>query len=344
VEGIAITSLNSSNGTWEYSIDGGTNWSSVGSVSSTSALLLRSTDLVRFVPNGQVGTTADFTFRGWDQTSGTPGNKADTSTNGGSTSFSLAVETASITVTNVNDPPVLSGIESTTLSYTEGTEIAISPNLALSDVDSANIASATIQITGNFRGSEDRLEVYGLYGNQTATWDANTGTLTITGSQTLARYQTILRTVSYWNYSDSPDPATRTVTFTINDGSANSNSVARAISIANVNDAPTAVADTATALEAGGQSNGTAGTNPSGNVLTNDTDVDAGDTKTVSGIAAGSVGSASGNVGSSVTGTYGSIIIAADGSYTYTVDNSNSAVQALRTTANTLSDVFTYTI
>ncbi len=111
-----------------------------------------------------------------------------------------------------------------------------------------------------------------------------------------------------------------------------------------LNDAPTAVVDTATAVEAGGVSNGTVGTNPTGNVLTNDTDADAGDTKTVSGVAAGVVGSASTSVGSSVSGTYGEIFLLADGSYTYTVDNTNSAVQALRLSSQTLSDVFTYTM
>ncbi len=116
------------------------------------------------------------------------------------------------------------------------------------------------------------------------------------------------------------------------------------VSVTNVNEGPLAVSDTATAIEAGGVSNGAAGTNPSGNVLTNDTDVDAGDSKTVSGVAAGVAGSASTNVGSAVTGSYGSINIAADGSYTYSVDNTNAAVQALRTSSNTLQDVFTYTM
>lgn len=96
-----------------------------------------------------------------------------------------------------------------------------------------------------------------------------------------------------------------------------------------------AIADTATAVEAGGVSNGTAGTNPTGNVLTNDT----GTGLTVVGVAAGTVGSASGSVGSAVTGMYGSINISSTGAYTYTVDNSNAAVQALRTTSNTLSEV-----
>ncbi len=116
------------------------------------------------------------------------------------------------------------------------------------------------------------------------------------------------------------------------------------VTIQGANDAPVGVNDTATAMEAGGVANGTAGTNPTGNVLTNDTDVDSGDTKTVSGVVAGPSASAVGSVGTGVTGSYGSITINADGSYSYTVDNSNSAVQALRTSGNTLQDVFTYQV
>ncbi len=115
------------------------------------------------------------------------------------------------------------------------------------------------------------------------------------------------------------------------------------IRLRNVNEAPTTVADTATATEASGTANGTAGTNPTGNVLTNDSDVDAGDTKTVSGVAAGVVGSASTNVGSPVNGSFGTVNIAANGAYTYTVNNSNATVQALAV-GQTINDVFTYTM
>ncbi|MFO0923544.1 MAG: cadherin domain-containing protein [Pirellulales bacterium] len=111
-----------------------------------------------------------------------------------------------------------------------------------------------------------------------------------------------------------------------------------------VNVATTTVSDAATALEAGGIANATAGTNPSGNVLTNDSDVDPGDSFSVTGVAAGVVSSASGSVASSVTGSYGSIQIQSDGTYSYTVDNNNTTVQALRTTSNTLQDVFSYTV
>src|SRR5207253_2065239 len=68
-----------------------------------------SSDKLRFVPDAQNATTASVTFRAWDQTSGTAGSKVDVSTNGGTTAFSTATATSQITVTAVNDAPVLSG-------------------------------------------------------------------------------------------------------------------------------------------------------------------------------------------------------------------------------------------
>ena len=108
-----------------------------------------------------------------------------------------------------------------------------------------------------------------------------------------------------------------------------------------------AVNDTATAIEAGGMVNGTSGTNPSANVLGNDTGATP---LTVTGVqllgastpSAVTAGTTSTN-GTVITGQYGSLTLGADGSYVYTVTNGNAAVQALRTTANTLTEVFTYT-
>ncbi|HEY7759918.1 MAG TPA: DUF2341 domain-containing protein, partial [Burkholderiales bacterium] len=107
VEGIAVAALVSGNGVWEYSLDGGGSWNPVGAVSDNSALLLRAADRLRFVPDGQNADLAVVSFRAWDQSSGTEGTKVDVSTNGGSTAFSSAVETANLTVTAVNDAPVL---------------------------------------------------------------------------------------------------------------------------------------------------------------------------------------------------------------------------------------------
>ena len=111
------------------------------------------------------------------------------------------------------------------------------------------------------------------------------------------------------------------------------------------NSAPVANADTATAVEAGGINNSQPGINPGGNVLSNDTDAE-GDPLSVIGIRTGTVDGTGtvGSVGTSLRGLYGDLLINADGSYSYTVDNNLAAVQALRQSGQTLNEVFTYTI
>ena len=116
------------------------------------------------------------------------------------------------------------------------------------------------------------------------------------------------------------------------------------ITITGANDAPIAVTDQVTAVEAYGYANATTGTNPSGNVLVNDIDVDSGDTKTIIGVAVGTVTSAGSQVGSLLTGTYGQFTLSPNGSYTYVVDNSNAAIEALRNSSETLQDIFTYSM
>jgi len=145
------------------------------------------------------------------------------------------------------------------------------------------------------------------------------------------------------------DKVTEVFTYTATDGSG-LKTANLTITITGTNDAPVAVADVASATEAGGAANATAGTNPTGNVLTNDTDVDTGDTKTVSAIHAGNATGTTGDsavaagTATSKAGSFGTISINADGSYTYTVDNTNATVQALLPSSSALTDTFTYTV
>jgi hypothetical protein len=106
--GIAITAADNSNGLWQYSRNGGASWTPVPAVSNSSAYLLPAdaTTKVRFVPSVNVNGTHGLTFRAWDQTSGSAGGFADTSTNGGSTAFSSATVTSFITVNAIDQPPV----------------------------------------------------------------------------------------------------------------------------------------------------------------------------------------------------------------------------------------------
>ncbi|TAV82630.1 DUF4082 domain-containing protein, partial [Rhizobium leguminosarum] len=107
------------------------------------------------------------------------------------------------------------------------------------------------------------------------------------------------------------------------------------------NTPPTAVADAGDATEKGGVANGSGGVVASGNVLTNDTDANAGDTKTVTAVV---FGATSGTLGTALNGTYGSLVLSASGVYSYAINEASAAVQALRQSTNTLSDVFSYTM
>ncbi|MGE5610929.1 MAG: hypothetical protein ACM359_16890, partial [Bacillota bacterium] len=119
LKGIAITAVDTTHGTWEYTTDGGTTWTAIAGVANTTALLLAAdaNTRVRFVPtanwNGTV--TAGLTFRAWDQTTGTAGATADTTTNGTTTAFSTATAQANIAVNAVNDVP----------SFTKGGDVSI---------------------------------------------------------------------------------------------------------------------------------------------------------------------------------------------------------------------------
>src|SRR5262249_43928495 len=115
---------------------------------------------------------------------------------------------------------------------------------------------------------------------------------------------------------------TITVEATPNDGLFNGSRATDSVTVQN--SAPLGVDDADSATEAGGVNNGTAGVDPSGNVLTNDTDAD-GDSKTVSAVRTGAeAGSGTaGTVGSPLAGSYGTLTLNANGTYSYAVNNGN---------------------
>ncbi|MDF3866398.1 VCBS domain-containing protein [Pseudomonas denitrificans (nom. rej.)] len=115
------------------------------------------------------------------------------------------------------------------------------------------------------------------------------------------------------------------------------------ITIDGRNDTPIARDDNALAVEAGGVNNGTPGFDPRGNVLDNDIDVDGvqyGETKSVVNFT--NQNGSTANAGSVLQGLYGKLVINADGSYEYRVDNDNPTVQAMRSANEKLQEVFIY--
>ena len=259
LSGIAITSA-TANGNWQYSSDGGTSWANFGSVSSTSALLLDSATLLRYQPDGINGETPSFTFKAWDQTSGTASSNAVRST-GDTTSgsaWSSVTIPFSTTVSAIADAPVVATSGGTT-AFTEAdgggsTPVAVDPGLTLSDVDSATLASATVTISGNFQSGQDLLAFANdgsTMGNIAASYNAATGVLTLTSSgatATLAEWQAALRAVTYGNGAEAPNTATRSIDFVVNDGAVSSSAVSKSLSVASINDTPSLSVPTSIAV------------------------------------------------------------------------------------------------
>ena len=132
VGGIAIIGV-SGQGTWKYSLNG-TTYYTLTAPSPSSALLLPSTAKLRYEPDGKNAETPTITYRAWDQTTGEQGNRVDISQAtavGGSTSYSAASDTATLTITAVNDAPVL---------------VAANPSLGVTSLNSASV----IALSGTF--------------------------------------------------------------------------------------------------------------------------------------------------------------------------------------------------
>jgi hypothetical protein len=153
---------------------------------------------------------------------------------------------ATLTITAVNDAPVLGGVAGG-FTYTENdAATAIAPALTVTDVDSTTMSSATITVSANFQSGQDVLSFVNSGGMGNIAGSAAGAVLTLTSAgntATTAQWQTALRAVRYNNSSDDPNTSVRTVTFQINDGGAAnnlSNQVSRTITVTAVNDAPTA--------------------------------------------------------------------------------------------------------
>lgn len=156
--------------------------------------------------------------------------------NDGADSSAASVRTVSITA--VNDVPVVS-MSGGAVSFTEnGPAVVIDASLTVSDSDSSVLAGATVRISANYVIGEDTLSVVNQLGI-TGTFDAGTGVLTLSGVASAVDYQLVLRSVTYLNGSDHPSTATRTMEVIVNDGAGDSAAATRQLGVNAVNDVPT---------------------------------------------------------------------------------------------------------
>jgi VCBS repeat-containing protein len=171
---------------------------------------------------------------------------------GGAVNNLSAPVTSTINVVSTNSAPQLAN--GSTITYTENDPATvINSVITVSDTDSPTLTGATVQITTGYNSAQDVLS-FTPVGGITGSFNSGTGTLTLSGTSSVANYQSALRSVKYTNTSEDPSTATRTVTFQVDDGSATnnlSNIVSSTVNITAVNDPPTAVAFSGLPAQAG---------------------------------------------------------------------------------------------
>jgi T1SS-143 domain-containing protein len=145
--------------------------------------------------------------------------------------------TATISVTPVNDAPVLSNVGGT-VTYTENDPATVvDGDITLTDVDDTMIEGATVSLIGS---SGEGLEflLFDPTPNITGSFDLNTEVLTLSGSATKAEYETVLRSVRYHSTDDSPPPGDRFLEFAVSDGDATSNVGTVTVTVVGAEDEP----------------------------------------------------------------------------------------------------------
>ncbi|MCP4818222.1 MAG: tandem-95 repeat protein, partial [Shimia sp.] len=245
----------------------------------------------------------------------------------------------------------------------EGETEEITFTYAVTDLDGdTSIATVTLTVigdndtpfvaNGSLAASEDaapvNFDLSSIGSDVDSDDDGSTLTYSITGTPSEGSASISGTTLTFDPASDFQDlgkDETRevTVTVTAEDAHGATHSADVTITVTGTNDVPVASADTNAedaVVEQGAIVAGDA--TAQGNVLANDTDVDANDTLVVTSVAAGAA-TGSGGVGALATGTYGSVQIAQDGSYTYLLDDSLAATDALAP-GQVVTDVFTYQV
>jgi len=148
-------------GTWQFSLNAGKSWLAVGPVSASSALLLPSTALVRFVPAVNQTGPATLMYRAWDQTVGTSGSLFAITSTGGASAFSTIAPTAALAVTQGQAGPAWFG-----------SGAALTPVLPFpSQANGDTVASV---FGPYFAGTATGIAVTALTGTADGTWQLST--------------------------------------------------------------------------------------------------------------------------------------------------------------------------
>lgn len=157
--------------------------------------------------------------------------------------------TRNVSVLTTNVPPALQGVPMAPLPYVQGTAaLPVAQAATVIDPDSINLSSATVQVSGNYQQGLDLLAAVTAGTGISQSFDAVSGTLVLSGIDSLANYQMVLRTVTYRTTSIQGSTALRTLTFVLDDGVAKSSQVTRGVRVIPFNFSPNVIGIESTPL------------------------------------------------------------------------------------------------
>ncbi len=141
--------------------------------------------------------------------------------------------TVTINVTAVNAAPVVTPTAGSAI-YNAGAEaVNVDAGVTVTDANSTSLTGATVSITAGLNPEHDFLE-FNSQNGITGSYNSTTGVLTLSGSATVAQYQTALQSIKFRTDSLSGTASTRTITYVVNDGgtvNSTSTPVTRGISV-----------------------------------------------------------------------------------------------------------------
>ncbi|MBT4945810.1 MAG: tandem-95 repeat protein, partial [Candidatus Marinimicrobia bacterium] len=153
------------------------------------------------------------------------------------------------------------------LQYMDGAgAVTLNNALTLVKASIANLTGATVQFTNGFSADQDEL-LFTDTATITGVWNDSSGTLTLSGIDTIEHYEQALRSIQYQNNKDAPDTSDRTLSIVVADGSVFSNYLSMKIEITAINDAPVVNNDTLSTQEDADAGSILNGVDPEGDVL-----------------------------------------------------------------------------
>ncbi|HLX47114.1 MAG TPA: tandem-95 repeat protein [Streptosporangiaceae bacterium] len=269
---------------------------SVNTTGTKGSVSMNPDGTVHYDPNGQFQNL-------------TQGQTAtDTFTYTVSDGYFTATATVTVTINGVNDPVVISNVETSALSYrAQDPAVPVTSALTLSDDDDATMAGATVSITSGLGSGQDSLG-FASQNGITGSYNSSTGVLTLSGNASISSYQAALRSVTFFTSDGSASPAARTVSFSVTDSVGGTTAIpaTRTIDVSEANQPPVAVNHSYTAVGNTPLGVGTSPSGPavkvSGSVLNGDSDPDSAGPVSVTG---------------NTSPAHGTVTVNPDGTFTY---------------------------